>query len=70
MTDQLPSWKETTTKAAIVELVDRVSSGADAVPPEERIAVFDNDGTLWTEKPMPIAVISVKNDWSTVFADR
>jgi len=50
--------------------VDRVTSGADAVPPEERIAVFDNDGTLWTEKPMPIAVISPKNDWSTVFADR
>jgi FMN phosphatase YigB (HAD superfamily) len=28
--------------------------GADAVPPPERVAVFDNDGTLWCEKPMPI----------------
>ena len=28
--------------------------GADYVPPDERVAVFDNDGTLWCEKPMPI----------------
>ena len=38
--------------AAIVEFVERTVS--DAVPVEERVAVFDNDGTLWCEKPMPI----------------
>ena len=44
------------TRAAIVEFVERVTTegGPDYVPPAERIAVFDNDGTLWCEKPMPI----------------
>jgi phosphoserine phosphatase len=49
--DQLASWRETATSQAIVEFVE---SSARDVPPEERIAVFDNDGTLWCEKPMPI----------------
>ena len=54
--DQLPSWNDTPTRQAITEFVDRVTSeGASTfVPPEERVAVFDNDGTLWCEKPMPI----------------
>ena len=52
----LPSWNEGATKAAILEFVERVTreDGADHVPPADRIAVFDNDGTLWCEKPMPI----------------
>jgi phosphoserine phosphatase len=49
MTD-LPSWRDTPTRQAIV---DFVGAAAD-VPAEERVAVFDNDGTLWCEKPMPI----------------
>ena len=56
MTDPLPSWNETGTRQAIVQFVEAVT-GADRegyVPPEERVAVFDNDGTLWCEKPMPI----------------
>jgi hypothetical protein len=48
--DPLPSWIDGTSKRAIVEFVQ--DSGA--VPAEERVAVFDNDGTLWCEKPMPI----------------
>jgi phosphoserine phosphatase len=54
--DPLPSWREGASKQAIVEFVQRVTTegGIDAVPPEERVAVFDNDGTLWCEKPMPI----------------
>jgi phosphoglycolate phosphatase-like HAD superfamily hydrolase len=54
--DPLPSWREGTSKQAILDFVQRVTAegGADAVPPEERVAVFDNDGTLWCEKPMPI----------------
>jgi phosphoglycolate phosphatase-like HAD superfamily hydrolase len=43
-------------RAAIIEFVERVTTpgGDDHVPPAERVAVFDNDGTLWCEKPMPI----------------
>ena len=52
--DPLPSWNDGTTKQAIVEFVARVTrqGGADFVPPPERIATFDNDGTLWAEHPM------------------
>ncbi|HEY8169947.1 MAG TPA: HAD family hydrolase [Candidatus Limnocylindria bacterium] len=55
----LPSWNETPTRSAIIGFVERVTTGADAVPVEERIAVFDNDGTLWTEKPMPTEMFFV-----------
>ena len=43
-------------QTAIVDFVERVTTegGPDYVPPAERIAVYDNDGTLWCEKPMPI----------------
>ena len=52
----LPSWRDGPTRQAIVEFVERVCGpdGSGAVPVEERVAVFDNDGTLWCEKPMPI----------------
>ena len=49
----LPSWRDTPSRAAIVEFAEGV---AQDVPPEERVAVFDNDGTLWCEKPMPIEI--------------
>lgn len=52
MTEPLASWNDGAAKAAVLEFVERVS--ADGVPPSERVAVFDNDGTLWCEKPMPI----------------
>jgi phosphoserine phosphatase len=48
----LASWNEGAARRALVEFVERAVS--DAVPVEERVAVFDNDGTLWCEKPMPI----------------
>jgi phosphoglycolate phosphatase-like HAD superfamily hydrolase len=52
--DILPSWNDTASKKAIVSFVDRVSEDGtpDFVPPAERIATFDNDGTLWSEQPM------------------
>jgi hypothetical protein len=52
--DWLPSWKEGASKARIVEFVQSVTdpTSKQYVPPAERIAVFDNDGTLWTEQPM------------------
>jgi phosphoserine phosphatase len=56
MTELLASWTDGAARAAIVEFVERVTApgGDDHVPPAERVAVFDNDGTLWCEKPMPI----------------
>jgi phosphoserine phosphatase len=54
--DPLPSWNDTGTRQAIVGFVEAVirPGGDGHVPPAERVAVFDNDGTLWCEKPMPI----------------
>ncbi|MGM4922175.1 HAD family hydrolase [Tardiphaga sp. 804_B3_N1_9] len=52
--DPLPSWNDGGTKNSIVDFVARVTTpgGADFVTPAERIAVFDNDGTLWCEQPI------------------
>ena len=53
--DPLPSWNAGATRQSIVDFVDRVTreGSPDYVPPAERIATFDNDGTLWSEKPVP-----------------
>jgi len=52
--DSLPSWNDGNAKQSIVEFVAKVTDegSPDFVPPPERIAVFDNDGTLWAEQPM------------------
>lgn len=52
--DPLPSWNGGSSKQAIIRFVAEVSTagGARFVQPAERIAVFDNDGTLWSEQPM------------------
>jgi phosphoserine phosphatase len=49
----LPSWNDGAAKAAILDFVGRVTAegGPDHVPPADRIAVLDNDGTLWCERP-------------------
>ncbi|HSO52840.1 MAG TPA: HAD family hydrolase [Actinomycetes bacterium] len=54
--DPLPSWRPAASKQAVQEFVERVTTqgSPDFVPAEERVATFDNDGTLWCEKPMPI----------------
>ena len=54
LADPLPSWNDTDSKAAIIAFVDGVADedGDDFVPVADRIAVFDNDGTLWSEKPL------------------
>jgi phosphoglycolate phosphatase-like HAD superfamily hydrolase len=54
--DPLPSWNEGDAKRAILGFVDAVTdeSGPDHVTPAERLAVFDNDGTLWPEQPLYI----------------
>lgn len=53
--DPLASWNDGATKQAILDFVKRTTTEgrADFVPVAERIAVFDNDGTLWSEAPMP-----------------
>src|SRR5205814_7530277 len=52
--DPLPSWNDTAPKKAIVAFVEKVTreGSPDFVPPPERIATFDNDGTLWVEQPI------------------
>ena len=53
-TDPLPSWNDGPSKQSIVKFVQAVTDRANpqSVPPEQRIAVFDNDGTLWSEQPI------------------
>ena len=93
----LALWNDTSTRRAIVDFVQAVSTEGSPgfVVPAERVAVFDNDGTLWSEKPMLVlhddadrefayttgaedaldrakrhgwTVVSMKEDWSAVFA--
>lgn len=54
--DSLPSWNDGATKKSITEFVTKVTTAGspDFVPVAERIATFDNDGTLWCEKPLPV----------------
>jgi phosphoserine phosphatase len=50
----LPSWNDGPVKSSIIDFVARVTSGPNFVPEDQRIATFDNDGTLWIEQPMYI----------------
>jgi phosphoglycolate phosphatase-like HAD superfamily hydrolase len=52
----LPSWQDSAAREEIVRFVEGAtrSGGPDYLPPPERVAVFDNDGTLWCEKPLPV----------------
>src|SRR5271155_862750 len=75
-TDRLPSWNDGASKRAITDFVARVtrSGGPDFVPVAERIATFDNDGTLWVEHPMYVqlafaldrvkAMVPLHPEWS------
>jgi phosphoserine phosphatase len=54
--DPLPSWNAGAAKQSIIAFVEKVTKpgSQDFVPVQERIAVFDNDGTLWCEQPLPV----------------
>ncbi|MFO0893324.1 MAG: haloacid dehalogenase-like hydrolase [Phycisphaerales bacterium] len=54
--DPLPSWNDGPAKRSVIAFVEKVSKegSPDFVPVAQRIATFDNDGTLWCEKPMPV----------------
>lgn len=59
LADPLPSWTDTETKAAIIDFVETVTDAGsdDYVTPTNRIATFDNDGTLWAEQPVYFQLI-------------
>jgi hypothetical protein len=59
--DPLPSWNDGKAKQSITEFITKVTKegSSDFVPREERIATFDNDGTLWCEKPLPVQLFFV-----------
>ena len=54
--DPLPSWNDGKAKQSIINFVTKVTTAGspDFVPVPERIATFDNDGTLWCEQPVPV----------------
>lgn len=59
--DPLPSWNEGQAKHSVITFVEKVTTpgSPDFVPVAERIATFDNDGTLWCEKPLPVQLLFV-----------
>jgi len=59
--DPLPSWNDGPAKQSIINFVEKVTKpgSSDFVPVPERIATFDNDGTLWCEKPLPVQLFFV-----------
>ena len=57
----LPSWRAGPLRETLLSFVDAVTDPGDPlyVPPAERLAVFDNDGTLWCEKPLMVHILSL-----------
>lgn len=62
----LIQWRDTATRSTVIDFVARVE--AQGIPASERVAVFDNDGTLWTEKPMQIQMQFVFALWAKMAA--
>ncbi|QDS91383.1 haloacid dehalogenase-like hydrolase [Roseimaritima multifibrata] len=69
--DPLPSWNDGPNKKAIIDFVEKVTKAGtpDFVPVEERISVFDNDGTLWCENPLPFQAIFAADELKTLLPD-
>jgi phosphoglycolate phosphatase-like HAD superfamily hydrolase len=69
--DSLPSWNDGPAKAAVVAFVNKVTTegSPEFVPPAERIAVFDNDGTLWCENPLPFQAIFAADEIKRLLPD-
>jgi phosphoserine phosphatase len=63
----LPSWRDGAAKTAILEFVEAVTrSGASYLAPADRIATFDNDGTLWCEKPQYVEADFIFRRWQAM----
>ena len=62
--DPLPSWADTAPKQAMLDFVAKVSApnGKDFVPEQDRLAVFDNDGTQWPQSRMPVQIAFLIDD--------
>jgi len=67
----LPSWEDGAAKQQIIEFVNSVTAldSTDYVPPSERIATFDNDGTLWSEKPSYFQLLFILDRVKSMAAD-
>ena len=62
--EALASWRDGTTRSAILDFVRSVTRRGDSfAPPAERVATFDNDGTLWCEKPMYVQADFIMRRW-------
>jgi phosphoglycolate phosphatase-like HAD superfamily hydrolase len=70
--DPLPSWNEGAAKSAIVSFVERVTreGSPDFVPAAERIAVFDNDGCMWPENPVPFQLAYAVDEINRMVAEQ
>jgi len=69
MNDHVPlsSWNDGTAKTAILDYIESVTQpGSSYVPPAERIATFDNDGTLWCEKPQYVQAEMIFRRWKAM----
>jgi hypothetical protein len=68
----LPSWNDGDARSAIVSFVERVTKegSPDFVPAPERIAVFDNDGTLWPENPIPFQLSFAVDETNRMVAEQ
>lgn len=64
--DPLAAWRDGPAKADITRFVTQVteSSSPDFVPPSERIAVFDNDGTLWVKQPIDTQLAFILDEYA------
>jgi phosphoglycolate phosphatase-like HAD superfamily hydrolase len=67
-TDPLPSWRDGDTKRAVLDGIDAITDPASSmfVPPADRIATFDNDGTLWCERPIIAQAAFLMQRWAAM----
>jgi phosphoserine phosphatase len=72
MTTELETWNEGGPKRAVIDFVARVTTpgSPDFVPVESRVAVFDNDGTLWCEKPLPVELGFILQRFAAMAAEQ
>ncbi|MFJ8862949.1 HAD family hydrolase [Streptomyces sp. NPDC102451] len=66
----LPSWRDTGSRAALLRFVEEVTTpGEHFLEPSDRVAVFDNDGTLWPERPVPVQLHYLAERWRQMAGD-
>ena len=70
--DPLPSWNNGSVKAAILNFVEQITTEgtAEYLPPQERIATFDNDGTLWCERPFQVQAYFLLDRVKSIAAEK